>query len=1184
MIWHNGMTKFVGSSRLREGGRPVVHYQDFIAHTGATDWRHEASAIDMNPAVLNGSTVQSAIESIYNYVNGNGTGFISIGSLDGYSGFYATGKYNVNSVETPTLKDAITAAVTDARLANGGIILLLPGYYRVSSTITIPNGISLIGEGPGVYIIGETTGGNSIFNISAITTDFSINGDSGSGDQNLILGTDVKKTLFKNLIITDNSDGYVNSGNATLSTGAMVLVDRGSNAEFEKVTFIGRLNDGPVLNRQKTLTAIFTLPAGLARGTSININKCYFDGLRNSVFFRPQLGRADYLSIKNSKIKFYGEESTSYSTNDCGVLSSLANIEIENNFFLGAGAYSETLLGILSDAVSNPTDCSVKITGNSGYTIGNISRLCDPAYTSPIRATMHGNAFSAGKDGNKPWTIVLGMDEGDILGTDGLDLILSTYDAASEIPTKIILNPGDYKITVTSGTFTSLKLEGNPVGKRYPRIRVETSGATTNNLNHKYIILGNSLKNIYFSSRGEFHSIHVSSAFTSNSDARAEVIEVDNCIFSDINLYVDTTGSDSSTNVFGSYDVDATRMQAIVSKCRFYQTGLFDRNWSLFLPEIDIIKLSNSYFHGIGYALLFGDTFAIGTNNTNFTIDGCVFDASGITINNLPYAGNPYYVNISSLTTKLNIKNSSFICSLNGESVANIFSGITTANYFIRIRSSDVNIESCYFNTPSDTYIDSLISYPIVGLFLQWINSINVVNNVFNSGGLPIQVKINDTGSASTANQNYCNISNNKISLIDDNYVTILDFDVDMDATDSIYRAISIESNQFLSTSDSVSGGLYAQHTVVTSTNYDVGGSVQVYAHGADISFNNNYLSLGSKPFTSTPFTNHAGIILNTYDTDGKTSFINFNNNAVDVNVQNIAPGTGSYYSSVSLKSNYINANGNRINANNSGGLAATGTGFKGCLALDCRARSSAGDSIVSNNIFDRTSSAGALTTLYRGYVLIASTTDVRGQVIDNSFVSPYISGTTTTLVEDNTSSANNWIVARNKNQTQTIKVFGGYGQLGLKSTGSTYYSVAGLVNGVTTFNSDFVFRNSLSATNVVLNYRDTGDDLTALWTIPLKTVIPEGASIMEVSVEVNISANPTTTSIATLSLKNSGASVSDTSSPLTTSGDTLTVTAGVNDYIVQGSDPAYIEITLQIDSSTSIAASINDIEITYMF
>ena len=63
-----------------------------------------------------------------------------------------------------------------------------------------------------------------------------------------------------------------------------------------------------------------------------------------------------------------------------------------------------------------------------------------------------------------------------------------------------------------------------------------------------------------------------------------------------------------------------------------------------------------------------------------------------------------------------------------------------------------------------------------------------------------------------------------------------------MDATDSIYRAISIESNQFLSTSDSVSGGLYAQHTVVTSTNYDVGGSVQVYAHGADISFNNNSL------------------------------------------------------------------------------------------------------------------------------------------------------------------------------------------------------------------------------------------------------------------------------------------------------------------------------------------------------
>jgi len=1183
MIWHNGMTKFVGSSRLREGGRPVVHYQDFIAHTGATDWRHEASAIDMNPAVLNSSTVQSAIESIYNYVNGNGTGFISIGSLDGYSGFYATGKYNVNSVETPTLKDAIDAAVTDARLANGGIILLLPGYYRVSSTITIPNGISLIGEGPGVYIIGETSGGNSIFNISAITTDFSINGDSGSGDQNLILGTDVKKTLFKNLIITDNSDGYVNSGNATLSTWAMVLVDRGSNAEFEKVTFIGRLNDGPVLNRQKTLTAILALPAGLARGTSININKCYFDGLRNSVFFRPQLGSLDYLSIKNSKIKFYGEESTSYSTNDCGVLSSLANIEIENNFFLGAGAYSETLLGILSDVVSNPTDCSVKVVGNSGYTIGNISRLCDPAYTSPIRATMHGNAFSAGKDGNKPWTIVLGMDEGDILGEGSLDLILSTYDAALEVPTKIILNPGDYSLTVDSGTFSSLKLEGNSVGKKYPQIKLELTGATIDNLNNKYIIFGNNIKNIYFSSRAEFQSIHVSSAPSSNSDARGESIVVDNCIFKDTNLYVDTEGSTSGTNFTGALDGDATRMQAFISKCRFYQSALFDENWSLFLPEIDTLKLSDSYFHGTGYALLFGDVFSTGTSNTNFIIDSCVFDVAGITIDNLPLVSDPYYINLSSLTTKLNIKNSAFICSSDGNSVASIISSITDVNYFIKIRVSDLNIDSCYFNTPSDTYTDSL-TYPTVGLGLLWVNSINLTNSVFNSGGLPIQIRINDTENTSTANQNYCNISNNKISLIDNNYITILDFDVDMDATDSTYRSVSVESNQFLSTADSGTGGLHAQHDAVTSSNYDAGGPIQVYVQGADVSFNNNYLVLGSKPFTSTPFTSHAGIIINTYDTDGKTSIINFNNNLVDANVQNIAPGTGSYYSSVSLKSNYINVNGNRINANNSGGLAATGTGFKGCLALDCRARSSAGDSIVSNNIFDRTSSAGALTTLYRGYVLVASTTDVRGQIIDNSFVSPYISGTTTTLVEDNTSTANNWIVARNKNQTQTIRVYGGYGQLGLKSTGYTFYSVAGLVNGVTTFSSDFVFRNSLSATNVVLNYRDTGDDLTALWTIPLKTVIPEGASIMEVSVGVDVSANPTTTSIATLSLINSGASVSDTSSPLTTSGDTLTVTAGVNDYIVQGSNPAYIEITLRIDSSTNIAATITDIEITYMF
>jgi hypothetical protein len=1186
------MTKFVGSSRVREGGRPVTHYQDFISHTGGTDWRHEAAQIDMSPSILGGSNVQSAIQNLLGLVFDSGTGFISIGSLDGYSGFYAAGKYNVNSVETPTLKDAVNAAVNDDRLVNGGVILLLPGYYRVSDTITIPNGISLIGEGPGVYIIGETSGDNPIFNIASMPTDFSINGDSGSGDQDLILGTGVKKTTFKNLIITDNSDGYVNSGNSTLSSSGMILVDRGSNVDFEKVTFIGRLNDGPVLNRLKTASAIFTLSVGLARGTSINVDGCYFDGFKNSVSFRPQLGSSDNLSIINSKIKFYGEETASYSINDCAILSSLASIKIENNFFLGAGSYSETILGIFSDSVSNPTDCSVAIVGNSGYSIGNTSRLCDNAYTLPVRSTMHSNAFGAGKDGNKPWTIVLGMDEGDILGEGGLDLILSTYSSLSEVPTKIILNPGNYSLTVNSGTFSSLKLEGNPIGKKYPTINLNLSGTTSILGNNKFIYFGN-IENIYFNSINEVQLIVVTSQ-VNDSDVIGENVIVNNCIFKDTGLYLDERGSDNSTNSTGAWDGSATRMQAFISKCRFYQSGLFNEDWSLIIGRVNTIKLSDSYFHGSGYALIFKDSESY---TANFTIDACTFDISGASITSAPVYDNPYYINISSRDTKLNIKNSAFISSTNGDSVANIIS-VPTASFFINIRASDVNIESCYFNTPSDTYLDT-ISYPMSGLYLQWVNTINLSNNVFNSGALPIKIGINDPNLASIASQNYCNISNNKISLIDSNYFTILDFDVDLDGTDSINRFVNIESNYFSNSINSSTLG-FPQHLFVTGGNYNTFAAIQLYALGADVVFSNNYVFSGPATIpVSSSFTYYSGVYINSYDsTNGKSSLVTLNNNSIDAQIKFLTPANSSQYSSaVHVKSNYININNNKINANNTG--ASASPGFKGCLVLDCLGRSSAGDSIIVNNIFDRTSSSGSLSSLERGYILITPTTNIRGQIVDNSFVSPYISGTTTTLLEDNTSAANNWIFARNKNQTVSLSSMGSIGQIGLRNgtagTGNNLFTVSGLTGGSTATTSDVVFRNDASVPTgqAALAYRDTANTISMLWSVPLSVIIPPGAYLVELEAEVEVSGTLASDNITgRLQLSNTSTNYFD---PVTV------VASGVQyplslvapaDFPIGTirtdntgtSGPWFVELFLQVYNNNNLTCYVNFLQVTYRY
>jgi hypothetical protein len=241
---------------------------------------------------------------------------------------------------------------------------------------------------------------------------------------------------------------------------------------------------------------------------------------------------------------------------------------------------------------------------------------------------------------------------------------------------------------------------------------------------------------------------------------------------------------------------------------------------------------------------------------------------------------------------------------------------------------------------------------------------------------------------------------------------------------------------------------------------------------------------------------------------------------------------------------------------------------------------------MVTNNIFDRSTSTGTLTTLYRGYVIIDCT--YKGQITDNNFISPFISGTTTTLVEDNTPSiATRWLYTRNINQTQTTRVFGCNGQLGLKELADTYYSAT----GKSVLSSDIGFINSDSSGNVEFYYRDTTDTINGFWSIPLKTVVPEGASILEIEATYSLSAGYTTLATVTLALLTPGVApvLGDTvkidafSNP-TPPPITLTITQSYGEFIVQGDSPAYIEAGINIDNLANIQGYIEPIIITYRF
>ncbi|HVI40456.1 MAG TPA: hypothetical protein VM577_07335, partial [Anaerovoracaceae bacterium] len=137
---------FTGSGRQKEGGELATRKQDFNAHVQGNGFRHTADNVDMNPVIpaLGGTTVQQTLEEFTALVTSAGTGFISIGNagVDGY----AVGTYNMNTLATPTLKDAFNAAFADHRLRNGGIILVLAGTYVLTTPVTVPSGISIMGE------------------------------------------------------------------------------------------------------------------------------------------------------------------------------------------------------------------------------------------------------------------------------------------------------------------------------------------------------------------------------------------------------------------------------------------------------------------------------------------------------------------------------------------------------------------------------------------------------------------------------------------------------------------------------------------------------------------------------------------------------------------------------------------------------------------------------------------------------------------------------------------------------------------------------------------------------------------------------------------------------------------------------------------------------------------------------
>ena len=1173
----------VTSGRDKEGGRLAVHLQDFVAHYNGNDFKHTADSINMNPVLpsVGGTTVQSALENIQSIITSNGSGFISIGDADGY----ASGTYNINTVDTPTFVNAFNAALADNRLQNGGIILILAGTYTVTSTITIPAGISVMGEIGGTYLIGETVE-QPLFNINYTSKDVRIGGDSGSGTVSILNGSNSEKVRFYNLSLFDNLNSTASSGtDPSMATVPMIQVEQGANFECHNVSFFGKLANGSTTNRLKTKCAIGTT-SGIANSTSIDVQSCFFDGFKNGIVFNTQYGDQDYLTVSQCKARIYGKESASYTAaEDCFIYSSLANINVTNNYLISGGSNMKTFINIGATGGST-TNIKVIVTGNYGYVSSSTNSLIDNDSTVTFNGLIANNNWNIHNESS--WYIVVGGADGDaplgdIFGPNAINTLV-TWGNSLNLETTVIVNPGTYTVTLSAtaaNNVCKLNFIGNKKGREYPVFDLDILSSATDSLDNKFVVLGNKIESIFFKTTTSFHSITPAfHALGFNSQNASNTMTIKDCIFYDVSLNIMDIGASALSDQEGNNTVVVINIE----DCDFRQSGSFGSKLSLACPRAHHVYLKNLTFNG-GYAANIGTELYSSVNiNSNYYLENISTDMSTGVLDDLIHGATYGYFNIVDSLGKVYLNNCSIVVNYDFTNYALIDNALLTNSppfdRWLYINALDISINNCLINGPNQLFQITGTSYPIPAAKLKPIRKLNIDNSKFVSGGIPCQI----SSDISDSSRDAIKITNSDFSSLPagaTNCISMLDVDLEPSSSTTFQSEVFINNCNFTNKTLSGTPVYDTYHEYVTSTNYDIHGIVQIYCRGFDLNFSNNRIYGAIFEPSSTHYTHFTGLGINTFNSDlGAISHItNTKISGNNIKIHNNKYSSGSASNTASccyVRSTAININNNMMNFENGASVTAN---FAGPLFIDGNAISSfSGDGNIIGNIFGAHTLTGSFTALSRGFIGISSSTTFRGRITNNSYMSTTIDGVSnTTLVED--SSSIKWIQEGNKNQTDALIVRGNYGNLAIKNNANTPYIEAGIIPSVST--SSIGFANASTST-VTFNYSDTTSDQVAMWSIPLYGLIPSNAYIVSASVTVDIASNPSTTSIASLTYRDTSGTSTTSTNPLTTSGSTLTLSFSAGQKIVTAALGPVLELTYRINGNATNTFTADQMTITY--
>jgi len=1161
--------RFTGSGRLQEGGFLATHKHDFNVHVEGNDWRHKADHIDMNPSLVQfpNDTVQGTLELLGNFTSSQGSGFISIGNTttDGY----ATGSYNVtNSV---TLETAFDSAFTDTRLQNGGVILVMSGTYRLSNTVTVPSGITIIGENAGTVIIGEM-GELPMFNFSLGETLPTIGGDSGSGDILLEVGAPIDESRLMNIILADNIDGYAASGNSSMQTTPMVTVEASSRVHFYNVKFLGRINNGTIANRNKTLRAIGTVTGG-GDSTHLTIERCFFDGMETAVRFNPQNGDSDHLTVTGCRARLFGTEDLSAIANEdnCFVSMSLCNLLADNNYVItgDSGADEISACFVTFEVGASGTDYSIIVGSTSGGPSAgnNVKSVFLDKTSSSLKTVVTNNNW--GNDVANRWFVTVGVggsassSSGDFTGAGSIDLLLST---SVNYPTTVIVNPGTY--TVTNSGSSNYNFIGNPMVSTNNPVFDLNIGSGTDQLGNRLFTCGRLLKSINFQSNipsGNFHSVRPGGVIGGSIS-----VYVDDCIFKNTTLSVNDTVT--------SFGFEFNNIK--IENTAFNQNGAFNDNVSFLLPVLDTTELSNCKFVGFGYAGLIGDdsglAYSTSTNFGQVIIKNCNFDQTGFTIDDATPLTQEGFLIIDHTTAKVTIDNTIITADSGLGSISTINSTLTNAGFdkYIYIRAADINIDKCLIHSPNRTFIDTAVTYPLFGLKIEPYENLNLTDSrilygVCQIGGSSSVLSSTETGSVNIINNLFSSFTG-AVSYC------LLDFDIDPTITAG-FPYIFVKDNKFLNFSPQETP-IPPIHSTSGAT-YDAQGHVQIFVDDINVKFESNTLQGVINAAVPAGIDHVSGVVIDVTRPSGTAnthSIINVINNEIKItNLYTTATATDSASALYVIAADLV-INGNFLGMRNEASLSSS---IICCVHITTQVYNSVSPekALITNNTLSRKRLTSGVDTSLRGGFVVALGSE-GGIINSNVFSSDTIDGADEDLISASTS----WASFNNVNEIKTIITRGELGTMGLHDQTGTepvFYFLGGAGLGVT-MSSAITVDVTNSSVPITFDYTDTGDDVNFKWSIPLVGIIPWGATILEISADVDVSGNPSVTSTSRLRLITSGGVDTDTQATLTTAGHSHILT-GLSRKMFSNTYN-YVEIFAEIESAGTIAYTIAPLSIKY--